>query len=160
MEYCTESPIPLASSHPLFPVRLTAGTDRALLESNPSSPDGAIGSLEGNRAQGKGRFPRSHSPRFDKLRGLGQSPISAGRRVLPCLQCPDENKQLFHRLPLEIVEVTLAAFNDRHLSPDDACARLRVGQSRLYTLRGPLAGRRPPSSARQLWRRPHHRLAG
>ena len=64
----------------------------------------------------------------------------------PCLQCPDENKQLFHRLPLEIVEATLAAFNDRHLSPDDACARLGVGQSRLYTLRAHwlAAGRRLP----------------
>ena len=81
MKLRTESPIPLASSHPLFPVRLTARTDRALLESNPSSPDGAIGSQERNRALGKGRFPWSHSPRFDKLLGLGQSPISAGRRV-------------------------------------------------------------------------------
>jgi hypothetical protein len=52
-----------------------------------------------------------------------------------CLQCPDENKQLFHRLPLEIIEATLAAFNDGQLSPGDACARLGVGQSRLYTLR-------------------------
>jgi hypothetical protein len=38
-------------------------------------------------------------------------------------------------LPLEIVEATLAAFNDGQLSPSDACARLGVGQSRLYTLR-------------------------
>ena len=52
-----------------------------------------------------------------------------------CFQCPDENKQLFHRLPLEVIEATLAAFNDGHLSQDDACVRLRVGRSRLYTLR-------------------------
>ncbi len=65
----------------MFPVGFTAGTDRALLESNPSSPAGAIGSQEGNRAPGKGCFPRSQSLPFDKLRGLGQSPIGAGRRV-------------------------------------------------------------------------------
>ena len=56
MEYFTESPIPLASSNPLFPVRPTAGTDRALLESNPSSPEGATGSQDGNRTPGKGRL--------------------------------------------------------------------------------------------------------
>jgi hypothetical protein len=42
---------------------------------------------------------------------------------------------LFHRLPLSFVEATLAAFNDGHLSSIDACARLGVGRSRLYTLR-------------------------
>ena len=44
------------------------------------------------------------------------------------------------------LEATLAAFNDRHRSPDDACARLGVGQSRLYTLRAHwlAAGRRLP----------------
>lgn len=52
-----------------------------------------------------------------------------------CLQSPDENKQLFHRLPLEVIEKTLAAFNDGSLSPGDACIRLGVGRSRLYTLR-------------------------
>ncbi|NJM38828.1 MAG: hypothetical protein HC845_13705 [Akkermansiaceae bacterium] len=41
----------------MFLVWPTAGTDRALLESNPSSPEGAIGSQEGNRAPGRGRHP-------------------------------------------------------------------------------------------------------
>jgi len=52
-----------------------------------------------------------------------------------CLQCPDENKQLFHRLPLEVVETTRAAFNAGQLSPGDAAARLGVGRSRLYNLK-------------------------
>ena len=52
-----------------------------------------------------------------------------------CFQCPDEKSQLFRRLPFEVIEATLAAFNDGHLSPDDACARLGIGRSRLYTLR-------------------------
>jgi hypothetical protein len=56
-------------------------------------------------------------------------------RWLVCLQSPDENKQLFHRLPLNVVESTLAAFNDGQLSPSDACARLGISRSRLYTLR-------------------------
>jgi hypothetical protein len=81
VDFFTDWRIALAFSYFMFLVRLTAGTDRALLESNPSSPDGAIGSQEGNRAPGKGRFPWSHSPLFDKLRGLGQSPINAGARV-------------------------------------------------------------------------------
>ena len=65
---------------------------------------------------------------------------------LVCLQSPDENKQLFHRLPLEAVEKTLAAFNDGSLSLGDACIRLGVGRSRLYTLRTLwlAAGRRLP----------------
>jgi hypothetical protein len=42
---------------------------------------------------------------------------------------------LFHRLPLQVVEATLAAFNAGQLSSGDACARLGVGRSRLYTLR-------------------------
>ena len=54
---------------------------------------------------------------------------------LVCLQSPNENKQLFHRLPLNVVESTLAAFNDGLLSPSDACARLGISRSRLYTLR-------------------------
>lgn len=37
-------------------------------------------------------------------------------------------------MPLEVVESTLAAFNDGTLSLNDACARLGVGRSRLYTL--------------------------
>jgi len=45
------------------------------------------------------------------------------------------NKQLFHRLPLPVVEATLAAFNDGKLSSSDACARLGVCRSRLYTLK-------------------------
>ncbi len=72
----------------MFLVRLTAGTDRAQLESNPRSPDGAIGSQNGNRAPGKGRFPWSHSPRFDKLRGLVQSPINARLRVVGVTSMP------------------------------------------------------------------------
>jgi len=62
VDYFTGWPIALATPHLMFLVLLTAGTDRALLESNPSSPEGAIGSQEGNRAPGKGRFPWSHSP--------------------------------------------------------------------------------------------------
>ena len=85
MDYFTDWRIALAFSYFMFLVRLTAGKDRALLESNPSSPDGAIGSQNGNRAPGKGRFPRSLSPQFDKLRGLGQSPINAGRSVAAVL---------------------------------------------------------------------------
>lgn len=65
---------------------------------------------------------------------------------LACLQSPDENKQLFHRLPLGAIEKTLAAFNDGSLSTGDACIRLGVGRSRLYTLRTLwlAAGRRLP----------------
>ena len=60
-----------------------------------------------------------------------------------CFHWADENKQLWHRLPLEVVESTLAAFNDGHLCANDACARLGIGRSRLYTLRtGWLAGGR------------------
>ena len=50
------------SSFSSFFSRRTSATDRALLESNPSSSGGAIGSQEGDRAPGKGRFPWSHSP--------------------------------------------------------------------------------------------------
>ena len=39
-------------------------------------------------APGKGRFPWSHSPLIDKLRGLGQSPISAGWRVAGVTSIP------------------------------------------------------------------------
>lgn len=65
----------------------------------------------------------------------GRAPIALAARFRSCFQYPDEKKQLFHRLPLEVIEATLAAFNDRRLSPADACARLGVGRSRLYTLR-------------------------
>jgi hypothetical protein len=78
VDYFTDRTIALVSSYFIFLVRLTVETDRALLESNPSSPEGAMGTQEENRAPGRGRFPWSHSPRFDKLRGLGQSPINAG----------------------------------------------------------------------------------
>jgi hypothetical protein len=74
VDFFTNRRIALAGPYSLFLVGLTAGTDRALLESNPSSLDGAIGDQNGDRALGKGRLPRSHSLRFDKLRGLGQSP--------------------------------------------------------------------------------------
>lgn len=78
--------IALASWLLMFLVRPTAGTDRALLVSNPSSPEGAIGSQEGNRAPGKGRFRWSHSPQFDKLRGLGDTDtLSQFQRALGCL---------------------------------------------------------------------------
>lgn len=89
---------------------------------------------------GKDAFPRAlrsqrHSLPVDKLRGLGQSPKCAGRQGHSCLQCPDENKQLFHRLPREVIEATLAAFNDRQISPEDASERLGISRSRLYTLK-------------------------
>lgn len=55
----------------------------------------------------------------------------------------DENKQLFHRLPLHFIESTLAAFNDGSLPASDACIRLGIGCSGLYTLRSAwLAGDR------------------
>lgn len=38
-------------------------------------------------------------------------------------------------MPLHVIEATIAAFNDGHLCLDDACDRLGVGRSRLYTLR-------------------------
>jgi len=42
---------------------------------------------------------------------------------------------LFHRLPLKVIEAALAAFNDGQLSQENACERLGIGRSRLYTLR-------------------------
>lgn len=62
MNCFTARPISLSFARPMSPPRPTAGMDRALLESNPSGPDDAINSQDGNRTPGKGRFPRSHSP--------------------------------------------------------------------------------------------------
>ena len=61
VDFFTNRRIALAGPYSLFLVGLTAGTDRALLESNPSSLDGAIGDQNGDRALGKGRLPQSHS---------------------------------------------------------------------------------------------------
>ena len=135
VDFFNEVPIALASLHRLFPARPTAGTDRALLESNPSGPEGAIGSQKGIRAPGKDAFPgaiRLHSINSG-VWGRAPSALVGAWRAWP--HFADANKQLFHRLPLPFVEATLAAFNDGHLSSIDACARLGIGRSRLYTLR-------------------------
>ena len=43
VDFYTNLPSALAGPHCLFLFRFTAGTDRALLESTPSRPDGLIG---------------------------------------------------------------------------------------------------------------------
>jgi hypothetical protein len=88
VDYFTESPIALVSSHRLFPAGHTAGTDRLLLESNPSSPEGVIGSrgcrrywsLDGLR----------HVLGIDRVAYLGRAGLEVG-----CGEFPE----LFSRRP-------------------------------------------------------------
>ncbi len=81
-------------------------------------------------------IPRSLLPFIGKLRGLGQRPnpqLSWGLRSDK--KEGDAKKQLFHRLPSEVINRTLEHFNDGSLSWQDAAARLGISKSQLYDLR-------------------------
>jgi hypothetical protein len=90
---------------------------------------------KGTALRGRDAFPGAICPHSINSGVRGSAPITLVGEQRPCFQSPDEKKQLFHRLPRDVVEATLAAFNDGRLSPSDACVRLGVGRSRLYTLR-------------------------
>jgi hypothetical protein len=89
----------------------------------------------GTALQGEDAFPEAIRPHSINSGVWGRAPSALADPRGSCFQWQGANKQLFHRLPLAVVEATLAAFNDGHLSPDDAAGRLGVSRSRLYTLR-------------------------
>lgn len=89
----------------------------------------------GTALRGRDAFPGAIRSDSTNSGVWGRAPYSLAGQGHSCLQCPDANKQLFHRLPLKVVETTLAAFNDGQLSPEDACVRLGISRSRLYTLK-------------------------